>query len=159
MNSISVMEDKTLKLQNVLSYRVSLTEENTTRLDMEVDKMNTYIETHGGRQIGPLIHHSYIEQSNSGEVDIKMEFMLQSDRYLDCGESPYEMEETRRVPSCLYARYVGPEEKLKFAYDKLGVYAFENDIDILGGSYTVFVDRNEEEEKIVADIFMPMKVD
>ena len=41
---------------------------------------------------------------------------------------------------------------MQFAYQKLGVYAFENDIQLKGDSYTVFVKK--EEENIVADVFM-----
>ena len=47
------------------------------------------------------------------------------------------------------------EEIAKFAYDKINLEAFENDIELTGESYTVFVDQNEEEGTIVADVFMP----
>ena len=39
----------------------------------------------------------------------------------------------------------------------LGVYTFENDIELDGCNYTIYVDRNEEEETMVADVFMPVK--
>jgi hypothetical protein len=55
----------------------------------------------------------------------------------------------------MYVRYTGPEEKLKFAYDKIALTAFEDDIPLKGDSYTMFVDRNEEEDTIVAEVFMP----
>ena len=54
----------------------------------------------------------------------------------------------------MYCRYIGSEDSLKFAYDKIGVTAFEKGIRLKGESYTVFVDNNEEEEYIVADVFM-----
>ena len=38
-----------------------------------------------------------------------------------------------------------------------GVYTFENDIELDGCNYTIYVDRNEEEETMVADVFMPVK--
>ena len=38
-----------------------------------------------------------------------------------------------------------------------GVYAFENDIELEGSNYTIYVDRNEEEETMIADVFMPIK--
>ena len=44
------------------------------------------------------------------------------------------------------------EENLQFAYQKLGVYAFENDIKLKGDSYTIFVKQDENE--FVADVFM-----
>lgn len=146
-----------MKLQNVLSYCVNLSDENAGLLDMEVDKMNTFIKTHGGKQIGPLIQHSYIEENKDGGVNIKIQFMLQSDKFLNNVEAPYKIDGSYKVSNCLYARYIGPEENIKFAYDKLNLHAFENEIDLKGNSYTIYVDRNQEEESIVADVFMPLK--
>lgn len=69
-------------------------------------------------------------------------------------EQPYNMVPVIRVLNCMYCRYIGPEEKLKFACDKIQLEAFENDIPLKGDSYTIFVDRNEEDETIIADVFM-----
>jgi hypothetical protein len=42
----------------------------------------------------------------------------------------------------MYCRYIGPEEKLKFAYDKILLTAFEEDIPLKGDSLIpLFVDR------------------
>ncbi len=65
------------------------------------------------------------------------------------------MESILRVTDCMYCRYIGLEEKLKIAYDKIGVEAFEKDIELSEESYTVFVNSNEEEGTITADIFIP----
>lgn len=37
---------------------------------------------------------------------------------------------------------------------KINLEAFEKDISLKGDSYTIFVDRNEEDETITADVFM-----
>jgi hypothetical protein len=47
---------------------------------------------------------------------------------------------------------MGPAESLRFAYDKINLYAFENDIKLNGENYTIFVEQNEE-DMIVADVF------
>lgn len=52
----------------------------------------------------------------------------------------------------MYARYIGEESKLKFAYDKINLIAFEEDIPLKGDSYTVFVAKNDD--GIIADVFM-----
>lgn len=80
--------------------------------------------------------------------------MLQCNNYINNVEQPYAMESVVRVPNAMYCRYNGPEEKLKFAYDKIQLEAFENDIPLKGDSYTIFVDRDEENETITADVFM-----
>ena len=158
MEKIRIAENKTLKLQNSLSVNLDFSTENLERIiDNEVNKMNTYIQTHGARQVGPLIQYASVEVNDEGEADINMKFILQADTYIHNVEPPYHMESLLRVTNCLYARYIGPEDKVKFVYDKLGVYAFENDIELEGSNYTIYVDRNEEEETIIADVFMPIK--
>lgn len=154
-NRISLHENKVLKLQNVVSLGMNM--EENVNIDLLIDKMDTYIQTHGAKQIGPLIQATSFEIKDDGAVDIKMQFMLQTDNFIHNVEPPYKMDSILRVKNCLYARYIGPEDKLKFAYDKLGVYAFENDIELEGCNYTIYVDRNEEDETMVADVFMPVK--
>ena len=83
-----------------------------------------------------------------------MMMLMQCNTFLHQIEQPYGMESIICVPDCFYCRYRGPEEKLKFAYDRLQIEAFEQEICLKGSSYTIFVDRNEEEETIVADVFM-----
>lgn len=157
INKIKILEGKTLKLQNVLSTKLDLNIEELGVFDIQVNKLITYIKTHGAEQVGPLIQYSSLEVDNDGEPNVIIKFMLQADNFIHSVEQPYHMESLLRVKNCLYARYIGPEEKIKFAYDKLGVYAFENDIELEGSNYTVYVDRNEDDESIIADVFMPIK--
>jgi hypothetical protein len=51
-------------------------------------------------------------------------------------------------------RFTGKTQQLNFAYMKLNVYAFENDVVLDGSSYTVFV--NQSEENAIIDVFMPI---
>ena len=145
MNSINIYENKTLKLQNVIVRRLDLESDDQNLFDSEINKISTYIQTHGANQIGPLIQYSKVELDENNEPDINMQFMLQANNFIHNVEQPYRMESLLRVRNCLYA------------YDKLGVYAFENDIELDGCNYTIYVDRNEEEETMVADVFMPVK--
>ena len=157
MNQINISENKILKLQNILSVRIDLSADDLGIFDMEVNKLKTYIQTHGAKQIGPLIQYSCLDINEKGEADINMQFMLQADNFIHSVETPYKMDSLLRVKNCLYARYMGPEDKIKFAYDKLGVYAFENNIELEGSNYTIYVDRTAEEETMIADVFLPLK--
>lgn len=159
MKKIQIMRDKTLKLQNIISFEIDGSDETDSdlNLDVEIEKMNTLIIASGSRQIGPLIQFSSVKFTDNDYTNVKIVFMLQSSNFIHKVEPPYKMDSILRVKNCLYARYIGPEEKLKFAYDKLGVYAFENDIELEGCNYTIYVDRNEEDETMVADVFMPVK--
>ena len=48
-------------------------------------------------------------------------------------------------------------KKLKLAYDKINVTAFEENIELSNENYTIFVDQHED--NIVADIFVEKKTD
>ncbi len=156
MNKLQYSESKTLKLTNVLKYKINLTDENFN-FQAEIEKMQSYIKTKGAVQIGPLIQYTDSYINDAGEIDMDIILMMQANNFIHSVEAPYTMESLIRVSNCMYCRYIGPEEKLKLALDKINVEAFEKDDELKGDSYTIFVSENEEEETMVADIFMPRK--
>ena len=154
MSKLQFNQNKILKLQNVLINKIKL-EDGNIDFDILVKKMQSYIKVKGVIQIGPLIQYAKTFVNEDEELDIEINLFLQCNNYIHSVEEPYSMESIIRIPNCMYCRYIGPEEKLKFAYDKINLEAFENDIELTGESYTVFVDQDEEEGTIVADVFMP----
>ena len=148
--------NKALKLNNVLFNSIDL-KSSDINFDLIVNKMNSYITLKGSKQLGPLVQYTASVYDSGGVVDVEIKLMLQCSNFIHKVEPPYSMESVIRVPNCMYCRYIGPEDKLKFAYDKIHLEAFENDIELEDCSYTIFVDRNEEEETIVADVFIPRK--
>ena len=153
MGKIQYNENKTLKLTNVLKNKILLSDEDLD-FNVAIEQMQSYIKTKGTMQIGPLIQHTRAQVNEEGELDMEIIMMLQCSNYIHSVEQPYAMESVIRVPNALYCRYHGPEDKLSFAYQKIQLEAFENDIPLKGDSYTIFVDRNEEDETITADVFM-----
>ena len=152
MSKIKFNDNKTLKLQNVLIKTIDFTDENEN-LDLIVEKMQSYIKVKGAMQIGPLIQYTHTFINNEGELDMEVKLLLQCNNYIHSVESPYTMKSLLRIPNCMYCRYKGPEDKLSFAYNKIQLEAFENDIPLKEENYTVFIDRSEEEEVIIADVF------
>ncbi len=151
-------QNKILKLQNVLIEKIMLEDEDID-FSLIVEKMQSYIKVKGAMQIGPLIQYTKPFVNDDEELDMEINLLLQCNNFIHSVEKPYRMESVLRVQDCMYCHYIGSEEKLKFAYDKINLEAFENDIDLTGESYTVFVDQNEEEGTIVADVFMPKAKD
>lgn len=154
MGKLQFNTSKILKLQNVLKSKIDL-ENQDMDLAVLVEKMQSYIKVKGAVQIGPLIQQTRTFVNEEEELDMEIILMLQCNHFINSVEKPYSMESVLRVTDCMYCRYMGPEEQLKIAYDKINVEAFENDIELEGESYTVFVDENEEEGTIVADVFVP----
>lgn len=156
MSKLNYCENKTLKLTNIIKY-IILVNEKDIDLITSIEQINSYIKIKGAQQVGPLIQYSRVFTNENNELDMEIILMLQCNNYIHNVETPYSMESVIRVPNCMYCRYIGPEDKLKFAYDKIHLEAFENDIELEDCSYTIFVDRNEEDETITADVFIPRK--
>ena len=119
--------------------------------------MENYAKSKGASLIGPLIQKTDYNISNDDKLMIKIFLMRQANNFIHNVEPPYTMESVLRVKNCMYARYTGPEDKLKLAYDKINVTAFEEDIERSNTSYTIFVDK--QDDNIVADIFVEKKTD
>lgn len=50
---------------------------------------------------------------------LKISLLQQTNQLIHHLEQDYRTDSLIRIKNCLYCRYIGPEEKLKFAYDKI----------------------------------------
>lgn len=154
MNKLEFHNNKVLKLTNVLKTKISL-DNDFFDFNVAIEQMQSYIRTKGAMQIGPLIQYTRTFLNENNELDMGIVMMLQCNNYIHSVEPPYSMESVIRVPNALYCRYTGPENTLKFAYDKINVEAFEQDIKLADCNYTIFLDNNQEEGITIADVFVP----
>lgn len=150
---IVVKENKILKLNNVLIREVSQNE--LVDINKITYMMDSYIKSKGNSTVGPMINYSFVEGDENGQAKITIKLIIQLKNSIHNIEKPYELKNQIRVTNCLFARFTEKEENLRYAYSKLGLFAFENDMKLKGDSYTVFVDKNEK--GIVADVFMELK--
>lgn len=156
MKKLEVSFNKTLRLNNVIKTIIPFNKQELDFCEC-IERMQSYIRIKGTQQIGPLIQYTKLCVNKNEELDVEIIIMVQCNNYLHNVESPYSMESIVRVPNAMYCRFIGPENKLKLANEKIKIEAFENDIELEDCSYTIFVDRNEEDETIVADVFIPRK--
>lgn len=153
MNKLQFHPSKVLRLTNVLKYTILIDDEDFD-LNVAIEQMKSYIKAKGAVQIGPLIQFTQTTMNENQELNVRIVMMLQCNHYIHNVEYPYSMEAVIRIPDALYCRYIGSENKIKFAYDKINLEAFENDIELKGDSYTIFVDRDEDNDTVTADVFM-----
>jgi effector-binding domain-containing protein len=153
IEKIVVKENKILKLNNVLIREVSQNE--LIDINKITYMMDSYIKSKGNSTVGPMINYSAVEGDENGQAKFIIKLMVQLKNPIHNIEKPYELKNQIRVTNCLFARFTEKEENLQYAYSKLGLFAFENDMKLKGDSYTVFVNKNEE--GIVADVFMELK--
>lgn len=157
---IIVSKGKSLRLDNVLIKSIfefsALKDDGSIRdefsLDLEVEKMVNEIKVKGANPVGPLIQFSGAS-GKEDDVEIKIVLMMQADRFINNIQTPYRMEPVINIKNCLYTRFKGMEEDIQYAYQKIQVTAYEEDIKLKGSSYTIFLD-SEDNGTITADIFM-----
>ncbi|ADL51180.1 hypothetical protein [Clostridium cellulovorans] len=150
IEKIIVRENKILKLNNVLIREVNPNEFNDiSRLSY---MMESYIKSKGNNVIGPMINYSSAVLDDNRQARITLKLIVQLKNPIYDVIYPYEFVNQVRVTNCLFARFSEKGENLHYAYSKLELYAFENDIKLKGSNYTVFVENKDN--KMVADIFM-----
>jgi hypothetical protein len=155
MEKLIVYNNKTLRLSNLLKRKISEQERENNDLVIIVEQMSNYIKSKGYNQIGPLIQYAKAQIGDDGRINVSVELLLQADNYIHHTEDPYTMVPLLRVKNCMYVRFTDIESKLGFAYDKIKVTAYEEDIELTGDSYTIIVDKTDE--RMVADVFMGKK--
>ena len=147
---IIVRENKVLKLNTVLIRQVN--ESEFIDIEKVAYMMESYIKSKGNSILGPMINYTTAEADENGQVKIIIKLMFQLKNPIHNVETPYVLKNQIRVTNCLFARFSEKEENLQFAYSKLQLYAFENDIKLKGDTYTVFVENKDS--KMIADVFM-----
>lgn len=154
-NRIDIANNKTLKLTNVLIRKIEFGKEEN--IQVVVEQMINFLKARGAMPIGPLIQKTSYSIREDGELDIEICLMQQANTFIHKTEVPFEMEPVIRVQNCMYAHYVGPEDMLKFAYDKINIAAFEEEIRLEQSNYTIFV--NQQDDIMTADVFVEKKSD
>lgn len=155
MGKINIVFGKTLRLNNVLQISIYLNQKDIN-IDKMVEQMENYILTKGNVPVGPLIQYSYQEIDSEGNVEIKLVLMRQCKNYIHNVENMYKMNSVVKIENCLYCRFIGIEENLKYAYSKMGVCAYEADKTLSGETYTIYVDELMDETSVI-DVFMPVQ--
>jgi uncharacterized protein YecE (DUF72 family) len=122
-----------------------------------IEQMELHIQQRGAQPIGPLIQKTETLANEGGEPQVVITFIRQANAFIHHVDVPYRMEGLIREADCLYTRFIGEEEDLRFAYSKLQLVAYEEEIPLRGDVYTVFVDRNDDDGTITADVFIPKK--
>lgn len=151
---IEFRENKVLKLLNVLSRPVPM--EELMNQGKQLAMLESWIKAKGYTKQGPLIIYSSGIKGMDGDkpiIDSYIMFQLHNNNVRL--ELPYGFETEIRIENCLMARFNDHSDKLQFATQKLTLFAYENDIELTGETYIIFL--NQAEDNLLADVFMPVK--
>lgn len=149
MNEIKVAENKTLKLTNVLSREIR--PEEMASLPVVLTQMHNFIKSNNAQPIGPIIQSFALGEDHQ----MHLYMMQQATQLIPQMDPGYHMDAILRVKNCLYAHYTGPMSQSGLASQKLNIFAFENELELNGNVYTIFV--NQDDDDAVVDVFMETK--
>lgn len=65
-------------------------------------------------------------------------------------------EQTKRIENCLYTRFEGVRRYLQLAHYKIQVFAYENNINLKGDNYTIFI-KNKNSD-VICDYLWRLKL-
>lgn len=144
--TILLKNDKTLKLTNVVAI------ESTEYQDDE-NTLVQFVDRHSLKTVGPLVYYNSAFLDSDGEVSIVRRTMTQVGTLPTINTSHINIYKNITVENCLFARFKGREEDLKYAFSKIELHAYEENLQLKGDSYTILLESNEQGD-ITADIFM-----
>lgn len=155
MPKIEFRENKILKLTNLLSRKVP--SEEIFNQSKQIEMLANWIKAKGYTAVGPMIMYNSgvkgLDAENKPIIDARIMLQLQqSDVRI---QLPYKFEKELRITNCLFARFNDKAEYLQYATNKLMLFAYENDLTLTNESYIVCIEQNSE--RLMADIFMPLK--
>jgi effector-binding domain-containing protein len=151
---IEFRESKVLKLMNVLQRPVPM--EELMNQGKYIAMVENWVRAKGYEAQGPLIVYSSGIKGMDGDTPIIDSYiMVQLKNNMVRLEIPYKFEKEIRVENCLMARFNDSPENMQYATQKLTLFAYENDLELTGETYMIFV--HQAEDKVMADIFMPLK--
>ena len=150
---MEISKNKTLKLTNAVIKKLDITP--NLNLAAEVSSMDNYIKSKGTVPVGPLVQEITSKAGMDGTPEVHLSIIRQCKDNINHIENPYKFKSILKSEDCLYTRFFDEESNMKFAYDKLALFAYENEIDLTGRTYTIFVEQVDD--SIMADVFMEKK--
>lgn len=149
-----VCKNKTLKLENVLILNIE--KNDVSSISKYIIQMENDMKLKGVKPIGPYIQYVNPKLLSNGEVGTEVKLIRQSSGFVEVDKKVYSSLPKLRVENCLFLRYIGPEDEINYAYQKINLFAFEENVKLKGDCYTVIT--NKSEGSMSADIFMQCSV-
>lgn len=152
MAKLDVKDNKKLVLKQVICKK--LHGAKVENVDYEIDKFHQHLQLVKAQIFGPLIVKSCgTTIHDDGTITTDFEFYVQAHNAQQYSNM-YDVQDMVSVPYCLYVHFEDSPEYLQFAYSKLELYLYENDIQTDGTVYTVYI--NSSPEKMTVDVFRPI---
>jgi len=152
MGKLDVKLNKSLVLKQVLIKE--LRNIKVEDLDSEIRNFQMKINLLKVQVFGPLITKSYgTTIHDDGTVTTDYDLMVQAHDYKNY-KNHFKIAEKVECVNCAYIRFQGTSEEIHYAYSKLELFFYENDLMSNGSIFNVFVSNHKDH--MVLDVFKPV---
>ena len=141
MPKLEVKTNKKLVLKNVIVHEMKNIK--MSDLEKELQKFERNLKLLNVQTFGPLITKNYgMSISDNGEMTICCDAMIQAHDY-------------KQYQNTYIVRFEDRPEYLNYAYSKLDLFFYENDLEPEGITYSVLL--NQTSDMMTMDLFKPVK--
>lgn len=152
VSEIIIKYGKFLSLGSAVYIESNDIPETGSLIDSSISKLRAYsISVYGP----PIIWTGMKLEKGKIKLDRKLIMQCRGDfSKIPIG---FERKESVKIGPCVHAQFAGKEENILRAYEKVSVYAYENEIELKKENYTVYVKQDGSDSTI--DVFVPMEGD
>lgn len=148
-----VREDQELILENVLSFRGKVTQQ---QIQVEMMKIGQLLQKLGVQKNGPTTTATYAVEQLENEQLMDVELLIPLDRPIQL-PSEYTFKPIIKIVNALSIRHEGHPIKLQESINKLNEYIIEHKKQVITATYNVTVQdvmRQEDLDKMIIDIYV-----
>ncbi len=149
MNKVEVVENKTIRLVNVLIYECRKIKKKL--FEYEINKFANHIETNKILTTGPIIIKYKNAEIDEELEEIYMDFDIMIQLKLRMGvRKGFSFENELIIENCLVTKFKGIKNDFEYAHSKMDLYMWENGIVCENDMYEIHI--NSTEKNMRADI-------
>ena len=154
MSKLDLQENKTLKLNNLVIKE--LRGVHITKIDFEIEKFINQLQVLKAQSYGPIVTKlvtSYANEEGNTVYDYDIYYQVKNYKQY---ESILKTQDELKVTDCLFLNFKGDSIYLPYAYSKIELHLFENDLSAKEEVYSVLKVVDGNEDKVDIDLFKPV---
>ncbi len=124
---------KEIKLENVLSLRKKVTQQD---VNSEMMKIGKFLQDNGAKKAGPVVTATFAIETLNGQSILDMEILIPLDKEITVlGE--YTLKPVFHIVNALYARHEGNPSIIQNTYNEMLAYINQNKLQQITAGYNV----------------------
>ncbi len=148
-----IQSGKEFKLENVLSLRKKMTQEE---IKNEMGKIGKFLQDNGIKKAGPIVTVTFDIEENCGQALMDMELLVPIDKKFDFS-AEYIFKPFFYIFDAVYARHEGNPATLQNTYNEILAYIQQNKLQQITAGYNVQVKDflpGMTDDEMVIDVYI-----